>query len=212
MAQISLEQAKKLNEGGGKFFKIGADESKQVRFLWDKWEEVNGWCYGVHEIMETLPDGRQLYKSVDCPRADGSQVECKYCASRTSRVGRVVIPLYLIDEDKIQYWKRSDKWVDGTLKPVLDEIAHLPSIANQTFKIKRTGSGFNDTSYSIVPVMNASDNRTKMDFGDLDNPYDLGLIINYGEENNKSSQQTQQTQQFNQPSTAFQPRRTTEMF
>lgn len=219
MANISLEQAGKLNEGGGKYFKLNPDESKQVRFLWDNWEEVsNNWCFGVHEIVTTLPDGKKQYSTVDCPRLDDAQAECKYCANKNAQVGRVIIPMFIVDEGKIQYWKRSSSWVSKSLKPMLDEVAHLPSIANQTFKIKRTGSGMNDTTYNVLPVMNASDNRTKADFGEIENPYEMGAIQRYGDSTAPAPQpqgnaQGYAQQGYAQPATGYQPsRRTTDVF
>lgn len=210
MAQITLEQASKLNEGGGSYFKLDPDESKQVRFLWDKWEEVSSCCYSVHELMRTTADGKKYFTTVDCPRTEGSPVECKYCEGKKkgeTQVGRVIIPMYNVAENEVQYWKRSIKWLTNTLKPVLDEVANLPSIANQTFKIKRIGTGM-DTTYTVLPVMNSQDNRTKADFGELKNPYDLGMIKKYGEEDTQDNQnQNQQTQ----PTTGYQ-RRTVEEF
>lgn len=218
MGRISLEQASKLNEGGSKYFKLNADESKQVRFLWDSFNEVGEkWCFGVHELYTTAPDGQKSFNTIDCPSASDASAHCKYCAGevlngdnkRSAQVGRVIIPIYNIEEECIQYWKRSTKWVTNTLKPVLDEVANIPSIANQTFKIKRTGSGLNDTTYTVLPVMNASDNRTKADFGEVEDPYDLGMISKYGEGN----QQPQGQQVQGQAATSnYQPRRTTEVF
>ncbi len=218
MGKISLEQAGKLNSGGGKYFSLKADESKQVRFLWDRWEEVgNDYCYGVHEVSHKTADGQIRWNTIDCPKTSDPNAHCKYCngevtnhdGKRSGQVGRIIIPLYNIEEDCIQYWKKSDKWVTGTLKPVLDEAANMSSIANQTYKIKRTGNGL-DTTYSVIPVLNASDNRTKKDFGEIEDPYKLNMILNY-DANNQAQGQVQ-TQNQPQPSQDYQPRRTTEVF
>ena len=223
MGRITLDQADKLNEGGGNFFKLNADESKQVRFLWDRWEEVGEkWCFGVHALTTVSPDGSRRFVTVDCPKTADESVHCKYCAgeitnsngSKSGRVGRIVIPLYNLDDNKIQYWVRSKDWVIKTLKPVLDEVANLPSIANQTFKIKRTGSGL-DTSYTPIPVMNASDSRTKASFGGVGDPYDLGLIRKYDDEVNQANQAQSNVQGQPAPQVQgnySQPRRTTEVF
>lgn len=224
MGRVTLEQASTLNEGGSRYFSIKADESKQVRFLWDKWEEVGDrWCFQVHELMSLTQDGKKQFKTIDCNATEGPDAHCKYCAGevinsdgkKCAHVGRTIIPVYNIDDKCIQYWKRGSKWVTDTLKPVLDEVANLPSIANQTFKIKRVGSGL-DTTYTVIPVMNASDNRTKADFGELEDPYDLNIISKYSETNQQSqqgqqSQQNVQQGQYQQPQN-YQPRRTTEVF
>lgn len=213
MAQITLEQAEQLGGGTGKYFNLKQDEFKTVRFLWDKWSEVS--AYAVHEVMYARQDGAKGFKTVDCPKGVDQNAECKYCAGElinsdgklSARVGRVIIPVFNLDDNCIQYWKRSTKWVMGTLKPVLDEVANLPSIANQTFKIKRTGSGM-DTTYSVTPVFNSQDNRTKVSFGELEDPFTIGIINRYGEENNQNQQQGQQG---NAP-TGYTQRRTTEVF
>lgn len=211
MAQVSFEKADKANEGGGRFFKLSSDESKQVRFLWDRWEEVEKWIYQVHEITNTTPDGKRTFSTIDCPVVEGvDKSACKYCSRGEVPVYRVIIPLFNVEEGRIQYWKRSYKWLTSNLKPVLDEVTHLPSIANQTFKIKRTGSDMQSTSYNVVPVMNSSDARTKADFGEVENPYDSGLVRRYGEEDNQSQQG--QSQQGFAPQAGYQPRRTTEVF
>lgn len=211
MAQISLEQASKLNEGGGKYFKLKQDESKQVRFLWDRFEEIgNNWCFLVHEVESIDANGNKHFATVDCKRVDKNDktIECKYCdgivkknGKLISQVSRIIIPLYNVDEDKIQYWKRSYDWLIKTLKPVLEEVT-TPSIAGQVFKLKRTGTGL-DTTYTPIIVPNAVDNRTKNDFGEIESPFDLGMIRRYDEE-----EQQNQSQQ----STNYQPRRTTEVF
>lgn len=206
MAKITWEQAEQLGGGSGKFFSLQPEEFKTVRFLWDKWEEVS--LYAVHELMYTKSDNSRGFKTVDCPRGADLNAECKYCDGepKSARVARVIIPVYNLDENCIQYWKRSSKWVWGTLKPVLDEIASLPSIANQTFKIKRTGSDKN-TTYSVTPVFNSQDNRTKASFGELEDPYTVGIIHRYGEENNQN-----QNQQQNAPTGFTSTRRTVETF
>lgn len=209
MAQLTLEQASQPNEGGGRYFKVSPDESKQVRFLIDKWEDIAPWCFGVHELSNVTPDGKRTFNTVDCPRAAGdTTAECRHCSSGNSYVKRVVIPVFNIEEGRIQYWKRSTTWVMNSLKPVLEEVAHLPSIANQTFKIKRTGSDMQNTNYNILPVMNASDTRVAADFGELEHPMESGVIKKYGEENN----QPQQGQQNFAPQAGYQSRRTTEVF
>lgn len=218
MGRINLDQAEKMNEGGGGiYFKMNQDESKQVRFLWDSIDEIaNKWMFGVHVVTTMTPDGARRTTTVDCPRTGDPEAVCKYCSGevknsdgkRSAQVPRVVIPLFNIEENKIQYWVRSYDWIKGTLRPVLDEVANLPSIANQTFKIKRTGTGL-DTTYTPIAVMNASDNKTKNDFGEIGDPYELGIIRKYGEENTSNQNQGQAQPA---PQGSYQPRRTTEMF
>lgn len=225
MGRINVDQAEKLNERkGGNYFKINQDESKQVRFLWDSASEIaEKWLFGVHSVTSVSPDGSRHYAIVDCPKSGGDpDAICKYCAgevmnpnnSKIVTVPRVVIPLFNIDEGSIQYWVRSYDWVKKSLLPVLEESSGLPSLANQTFKVKRAGSGL-DTSYTVLPVINSNDARTKNDFGEIKDPFDLGIIKRYGEENNQNQGQNQgqgQGQPFGQaPQTGYQ-RRTTEMF
>lgn len=209
MAQITLEQASNFGGNGGKYFKINADESKQVRFLVNRLEDLNNWSFGVHELSSTSADGNKSFDTVDCPRAGGAEVECKYCEQGIKKSGVTIIPVFNIDENKIQYWKRSSSWVRNNLIPLLEELTTLPSIANQTFKIKRTGSTMNDTRYTVILVPNATDNRDSSSFGDVESPYDSGMIKKYGEVQNAAQQpQGQPIQQ----STGYVPRRTTEMF
>lgn len=209
MAQVSFEQASKASKGG-KFFKVDPDEGKQVRFLIDKWEELEKLCFAAHSVVTTNPDGSKSFDTIDCPRGGGSipDAECKYCASKNAVVYRVLLPLYNVDEDSVQYWLRSYSWVEKTLKPVIiDTTQGLPSIANQTYKIRRTGTG-KDTVYTPVPVMNSADNKTKADFGEIEtNPLELNMISKYGESTQSQQAPTQQA-----PATEYTTRRTTDMF
>lgn len=232
MGRVTFEQAEKLEDGGGLYFKLSPDESKQVRFLWDRWEEVGeGWLFMVHSITRVSPDGAKYFATIDCPQSSDETAHCKYCSGevvnsdnkKSGRVGRVVIPLFNMDENKIQYWVRSKDWVLKTLKPVLEEV-NLPSLANQTFKIKRTGSGL-DTSYTPIVIAGSSDNRTKTSFGEVGDPFELGIIKKYEEQESSQVQGQNQAQgQYQQPQgqyqqapmqgqqAQFQPRRTTDIF
>ena len=74
-------------------------------------------------------------------------------------------------------------------------------------KIKRTGTGL-DTTYT--PIVIGSDTGTDINkdkFGEVEDPFKVGMIKRYGEENN-----TKQVQQAQQPVTNYAPRRTTDMF
>ena len=211
MAKFGLEDAANLNGGGGKYFKVNADESKVVRFLWNKWEEVNDCAYRVHSIRTVRQDGSTAYSTISCPKQEDLDAPCDYCEGngipKDNAVGRVCIPLYNVDDGRIQYWLRSADWVTKTLKPILEELSDLPSLAMARVKIKRTGTGL-DTTYT--PIVIGSDTGTDINkdkFGEVEDPFKVGMIKRYGEENN-----TKQVQQAQQPVTNYAPRSTTDMF
>lgn len=200
MAQVTVEQAEKgLNEGGGKFFKLRPDEFATVRFLWDNLGDVK--YFKVHEIKSTKQDGSSMFATVDCANEQDSMNVCQYCNSKSQPVYRVIIPLYNVEEDKIQYWKRSYSWYKNTLKPILEEYTNLASLASQQFKIKRTGSDMNNTSYTPIPV-GVPDNSTKVSFGEVEDFYNVGIIKKTLDNQQQTAQQPQQSP------TNYAPRRT----
>lgn len=191
MARITSDQIKNYSRGGGSFFSLKDGESANVRFLYNTYKDVE--AFVVHEFNKN-----QNFATIDCARQEGDPIDaCKWCASGSKPVVRIVIPLYNEDTGEIQYWKKSGNWVENTLKPYLDEINPGQPISGQIYKIKRTGKEMRDTVYTPIPV-GANDNKTKDQFGEIRDPFELNIIkesdYDYNPDNgNNNSNNTQPT-------------------
>lgn len=164
----SFEQLINYKPGGnGKFFSLKSGEEKRVRFLYNTKEDIH--MYFVHEF--TAP-----YATITCSRGEGEDISaCKWCSQKSPRVARVIFPLYDIDANEVVYWKRTATFAKTSVVPLLQEIeSQNQPMSAQVYKIKRSGDG-KDTIYSVVPT-GQPDGKTKEQFGEVEDPYDLGMI------------------------------------
>lgn len=169
--KMTWEQSEHLAQGGNSFFKLQDGQTARVRFLYNLITEIEPLC--VHSVNEG-----NNYAIIDCSRGPGEPLEnCKWCASGNNPVGRVVLPLYNMDSNQIEYWVRSTSWVKGTLLPCLEEIPQNQPISGQTFKIKRTGKTMQDTTYNVMAEMGTqNDMKTKDQFGEVKDAYSSNII------------------------------------
>lgn len=212
--QMSWEESRKLSEGGNNsFFKLEDGQSARVRFIYNNYGEIIP--LGVHSIQV----GNQ-YPLIDCCREIGQPKEvCKWCNSNHAVVTRVVLPLYNLETNNIEYWTRSGKWVDDNLFPLFEEIPSNQTIAGQTYKIKRKGTG-RDTNYTVmIEPSSQNDGRTKESFGELKTPFEIGAIKPNDYELPADTQTNTQAGTFgsqqnnnNNNFTGTSTRRTTDMF
>ena len=154
-------------KGGGKYFSLKDGEEARVRFMYDKLEDMH--FFWVHEMQDP-------YAIIVCPnQVNGSNEPCKWCQSKNPKVARVFIPVFNLEANEVQYWRRTAQFAQEKVIPFLQEQTDsgVP-LAGQIFKIKRMGEGIK-TTYTVIPT-GAPDNQTKNNFGTVEDEYDLGLI------------------------------------
>lgn len=173
MARVNLDDADKYSGGGSSFFKLDDGEKKSVRFLYNTLQEVKEAALSVHEFTGSK------YATIDCCRLTTEEpVEnCKWCAGGNRAVLRIVIPIFSIEDNEIQYWKRSGSFVNDNLIPLFENLPVGAPIAGQTFTLSRTGKDWKDTKYQVAPDMRVpNDNKTKDQFGEIKDPFELNII------------------------------------
>lgn len=151
--------------GGTGYFSLKNDKDvAQVRFLYDSIDDVEG--YAVHPIKI---DDKTRY--VNCLRAYGDPIDnCPFCREKMYTAAKLFIPLYNIDEDKVQTWERGKKF----FSKISSLCSRYPNLVSHVFEIERNGKPKETTTtYEIYEVDN--DDSTIEDFPE---PLDvLGSII-----------------------------------
>lgn len=173
MARANLSDVGKYTGGGGSFFKLEDGEKKSVRFLYNTVQEVMASALTVHEFTG------DKFATIDCARLSSEDPvdACKWCAGGNNPVMRVVLPMYDEVSGEIQYWKKSGSWVTDVLVPLFENLPAGVPISGQSFVISRTGKTFKDTKYQVAPDMkNPNDNKTKDQFGEVKDPFDINII------------------------------------
>lgn len=207
--KMTWEQAEHLTGGGNTFFKLQDGQVARVRFLYNVLGEIEPLC--VHSVNQG-----NNYATIDCSRGPGEPMEnCKWCASGNNPVSRVVLPLYNMDTNEIQYWVRSATWVKGTLLPCLEEIPQNQPISGQTFKIQRIGKTMQDTTYNVrVEMGSQNDMKTKEQFGEVKDAYESNIIKpnDYTFPVNTQLNNTNNTNNFNNNNEFTSTRRTAQIF
>lgn len=205
--RLGWDQAKNLSGGGSSFFKLQDGETARVRFLYNVIGEIEP--YAVHSINQGTN-----FATIDCSRGPGEPADvCKWCASGNNPVSRVVLALYNMDSNEIQYWTRSGSWVEGTLLPTLEEIPQNQPISGQIFKVKRTGKTMQDTKYNVMAEMGSTnDMQTKDKFGEVKDPFEANIIKPNDYEFPVATANTNSFGNSNTNNGFTSTRRTTEMF
>ena len=155
MARFGINDADKYGgQGGGGYFRLVNDKDvAKVRFLFDSIEDVEG--MSVHEVEI---DGKKRY--VNCLREYGEPKEkCPFCNAGMFTQVKYFVPLYNIDEDRVQTWERGKKFG----QKLSSLCARYPHLVSHTFEIERNGEkGEQTTTYEIYET--GSDNATMEDF------------------------------------------------
>ena len=154
-------------QSSGKFFSLKNGEEARIRFLYNGLEEIG--AYIVHEF--TNP-----YATIACARDDSQPNDvCPWCAQGNTRVRRVIFPIFNLEENEIQYWKRTAQFAKEKVIPMLQEVASQNQpLSSMIYKIKRMGDG-RDTTYTVVPT-GMPDGQRKEVFGQVEDPFDLNMI------------------------------------
>lgn len=171
--RITREQGQNYSGGGVTYFKIKDNESVRVRFLYNTLNDIE--YLAAHSLRQ---NGQ--YATVDCSRLPEDPIDnCKWCAEGDRVVSRVVIPLFNLGTNKIEYWVRSQSFVDGTLIPILEQIPANQPISGQLFIIKRTKTGSlpTDVSYTVMAELGTvNDGKQRTEFGEIQDPLEAGII------------------------------------
>ena len=166
MARFGVGDADKYGgQGGAGYFSLKNDKDvARVRFLFNGIEDVEG--FAVHEVEL---DGKKRY--VNCLREYGQPMDvCPFCAARQATYVKYFVPLYNIDEDRIQTWERGKKF--GAKLSSL--CSRYPNLVSHTFEIERNGAaGDQQTSYEIYET--GQDDTTLENFDEF--PDVLGTIV-----------------------------------
>lgn len=143
--------------GGAGFFKLENDKDiAQVRILYNGIEDVE--AYAVHKV-ET-PDSK-YGRYVSCLRSYNEPKDnCPFCRDGIAQQVRLFIPLYNIDEDKVQIWDRGKKFA----QKITSLCSRYPDLVSHVFEIERNGKkGEQTTTYEIYEV--DQDDTTIEDLG-----------------------------------------------
>lgn len=166
MAVFGVNDAERYGgQGGSGFFRLVDDhDTARVRFLYNGIEDVQG--LSVHQIEV---DGKKRY--VNCLREYGAPVDtCPLCAKGLFTTVKYFVPLYNLDEDKVQVWERGKKF-GGKLSSICSRFSNLVS---HTFDIERIGKkGATETTYEIYET--GVDEDVVLD--DFDAPQILGGVV-----------------------------------
>lgn len=200
--RITREQGQSYSGGGSSFFKLKDNESARVRFLYNTINDIE--FLAVHSLRQ---NGQ--FATVDCNRLPSDPLDnCKWCMEGDRAVSRTVIPLFNLNTSKVEYWTRSQSWVEKTLLPALEQVPQGNPISGQTFVIKRvkTGNLPTDVAYNVQAELgSANDGKTKTDFGEVKDAFECGAIqpndyvfpvVTQPNMNNQNIQNMQNTQNF----------------
>ena len=166
MARFNAENAEKYGgQGGAGYFSLKNDKDvARVRFMYNGIDDVVG--YAVHQVEI---DGKKRW--VNCLREYNEPVDnCPFCRKRMYTSAKLFIPLYNIDEDKVQIWERGKKFISK----ISSLCARYPDVVSHIFEIERNGKkGETTTTYEIYEV--GKDDTTLEDLPEVTDP--LGTLV-----------------------------------
>lgn len=157
--------------GGAGFFKLADDgDVATVRFLYNDADDIEG--YAVHEIPSQ--SGKKMPDLVNCLREYNQPVDdCPFCKANMPVKAKLFIPLYNLDEKKVQIWDRG-KTFYSVISKVCARYEKNP-IVSQTFDVERVGKAKDtSTTYNIYRTDDPADN-TKLE--DFEMPKILGVKV-----------------------------------
>jgi len=166
MARFNTETADKYGgQGGAGYFSLKNDKDvARVRFMYNGIDDVEG--YAVHQVEI---DGKKRY--VNCLREyNEPKDKCPFCREGMFTTAKLFVPLYNVDEDKVQVWERGKKFV----AKISSICARYPNVVSHVFEIERNGKkGEQTTTYEIYEV--DKDETTLEDLPEAADP--LGTIV-----------------------------------
>lgn len=169
MGRVAFDDIERYGgQGGAGFFSLKNDKDvAQVRILYNGVEDIEG--YAVHKVDVR---GSQYGRYVNCLRKyDEPRENCPFCRENIAQQVRLFIPLYNIDEDKMQIWDRGKKFASK----ITSLCSRYPNLVSHVFEIERNGKPKDQqTSYEIYEV--DKDDTTLEDL-DIDIPDMLGGVV-----------------------------------
>ena len=130
--------------GGTGYFSLKDDkDTAEVRFLYNGVEDVEG--FAVHVVKIGDKD-----RYVNCLRSYNDPIDkCPFCRERMYQTAKLFIPLYNLDEDKVQVWERGKKF----FQKMTSLCARYPDTVSHVFEIERNGKARStSTTYEIYEV------------------------------------------------------------
>lgn len=152
-------------QGGTGYFSLKNDHDvAAVRFMYGSVDDVEG--YAVHAVEI---DGRHRW--VNCLRDYNQPLDdCPFCKAKMYQSARLFIPVYNIDQDKVQIWERGKKF----FQKISSLCSRYPDLVSHTFEIERNGkSGDTQTTYEIYET--GKDETSLEDLPEL--PEILGGVV-----------------------------------
>ena len=145
MARFNTETADKYGgQGGAGYFSLKNDKDvATVRFMYNSVEDVEG--YAVHQVEI---DGKKRY--VNCLREYNQPKDvCPFCRANMFTAAKLFIPIYNVDQDRVQVWERGKKFI----AKISSICARYPNVVSHKFEIERNGkAGDTQTVYEIYEV------------------------------------------------------------
>lgn len=175
MARFKADEAKNYGgQGGGGFFSIQNDkEVKQVRFMYETLDDIEG--MSVHKIKLRNQDGDEKDRYVNCLREYNQPVDdCPFCREHINTQARLFIPVYNVEEDTVQIWDRGKTMFQKMTSFCSRYSKEGTHIVNNLCEIERNGKPKDKkTSYEIYYV-----DRDDTELDDLpDAPKILGGFV-----------------------------------
>lgn len=148
MARFKADEAERYGgQGGAGYFSLKNDKDvARVRFMYNSIDDVEG--FAVHQIEI---DGKKRY--VNCLREYSDPVDkCPFCRDKKFQTAKLFIPLYNIDEDKVQIWERGKKFF-SKISSLCARYASNSKLVSHVFEIERNGKPHETTTtYEIYEV------------------------------------------------------------
>ncbi len=172
MGRVRYDEVDKYGgQGGAGFFSLKDDgDTARVRFMYDGVDSIE--AFAVHQIEGE--DGRKRY--VNCLRDYRDPIDkCPFCREKKQTQVKLFIPVYNVDEDKVQIWERGKKFVQKMVSICSRYSNSDTPLCSHTFDIERSGKkGDTSTTYEIYPA--DKDNTTLEDLPEVPNPLG-GLVL-----------------------------------
>lgn len=168
MAEFSVKDANKYGgQGGGGYFSLKNDrDTAKVIFPFNDIDDVHG--FSVHQVVV---NGKKRY--VNCLHEYGQpKDDCPFCAAGMFTMAKYFIPVYNVDEDRIQTWERGKQFGDR----LTSICSRNPNLVTHGFEIERVGkAGDTKTIYEIYSDRDNDDPNRRAEDYDVQNP--LGTIV-----------------------------------
>lgn len=166
MGRFTADQAENYGgNGGAGYFSLKNDKDvARVRFMYGGIEDVEG--IACHEVEL---DGKKRW--VNCLRNYNDPMDaCPFCANRNAQYAKLFVPLYNIDEQRVQIWERGKKF----FQKIASICSRYSNLVSHTFEIERNGkAGSTQTTYEIYEI--GVDNTTLEDLDEV--PEIIGTIV-----------------------------------